>query len=469
MTVSELLPGFSSPAGFSAWLSAVSSAADNALPDGARIDRLGAALQHQVLLARASYARGHVIGTGGKAVVALRWDHHLNSLESKVLPLLTARGLPSGLAHLTAPNGDGQSSNFTWDKGRAWNWQGMEFWSHGLDHTDPRSDPDGPYAGYLRHIVETKAEIEAQGIRCQGWMQPGISNPDPNFPGPPYDGMLSDEAAVLTPTGWMLGATYPVFEGDVNGYLRPLPSKVQYGLGHYTIDSVTSLPTLTAILDQAQRYKAGVEFMLHATFLDQATRITTALFTQFLDELVTRRSNGLLEILTPSGLYYADPSSSYRYNALANGDFKGAAHVPTSTSAGTIGAWDLVGSNYTLVTDGTGHNGSNYVTCPLATGVSVIRQIIPTNVFTPGQTYMAEAWYRAPGTASQARMIISDHNNQVTPTPITITPTLGAGSTWTPIRQAFTAPMTATNMRLQVGRIGSGGPVDVSDVSVRPV
>jgi hypothetical protein len=421
-----------------------------------------------VLLARASRARGRVIGTAGKAAVALRWDHHLNSLESKVVPLLTARGLPSGLAHLTDFSGDGNSGNATWDDVRLWNWQGMEVWSHGVDHTDPRSDPDGPYAGYIKNIVDTKVEIEAQGIRCQGWMQPGISNPDPNFPGPPYDGMLSDEASVLTPTGWMLGATHSVFEGDVNGYLRPLPTGVQYGLGHYTIDSVTSLATLTAILDQAERYSAGVEFMLHATFLDQATRITTALFTQFLDELVTRRNAGRLEILTPSGLYYADPNSTSRYNAIANGSFD-ATHVPTSTSAGTIGAWDLVGSNYILVDDGSGHDGSNYVTCPLATGVSVIRQIIPTNVFTPGQTYMAEAWYRAPGTASQARMIISDHNNQSNPVPITLVPTLGAGSDWTPIRQAFTAPMTATNMRLQVGRIGNGGPVDVSDVSIRPV
>jgi hypothetical protein len=443
---------------------ALPSAPAAAFPVGAGVDPYGAALAHQVLRTRAAYARGHTIGTSGRASVAFRLDHHKASVKSKVVPLLQARGIPSGLAVLTDLDGDGQGAGVTWDDLRAWNWRGMEMWSHGIDHTDPRSDPGGPDAGYVKHIVDTKAEIEAEGLFCQGWMQPGISNPDPNFPGPPYDGMFGTEAEVMTQSGWMVLSTYAHLEGDVNGYLRPAHSGVQYGLGHYTIDSATSLATLTAILDRAERYCASVEFMLHATFLDQSGRITTALLTSFLDELVTRRNAGRLEILTPSGLYYADPRSTNRYDAIVHGTFEGQTH---DTTAQTIGAWDLVPSTYTLVTNGVGHSGTSYVVCPAET--SVIRQIIPANVFTPGQAYEAEAWFRAPNTASQARLIISDHNNQTSPVPITLTPTLGAGSDWTPVRATFTPTLATTQVRIQVGRIGNGGDVWVDDVSVRPV
>jgi hypothetical protein len=145
----------------------------------------------------------------------------------------------------------------------------------------------------------------------------------------------------------------------------------------------------------------------------------------------------------------SDPRSTNRYDAIVHGTFEGQTY---DTTAQTIGAWDLVPSTYTLVTNGVGHSGTNYVVWPA--GTSVIRQIIPANVFMPRPDLRGGSMVPRAPTASQARLIVSDHDNQASPVPITLT---------------FTPQFATTQVRIQVGRIGNGGDVWVDDVSGRPV
>jgi len=428
-----------------------------------RIDNLEGAYASRVLAQEAAAARGFTIGTNGKAVVAFREDHWLDEFRTKVISLLQARSIPFGLAHLTnfSVGGDGGSMNTTWADVFAWHKRGGEVWSHGSNHKDPT--PDG-YAGLIREIVGTKTEIESHFIKCQGWMQPGISEQLTDEV--PYDGMFADESTINSQTGRLLMSTHAHIEGDIGGYFRSLPTGVQYGLGHYTIDSVTSLATLTALVEEAEDNKSGIEFMLHASMLDDATRITTAILTSFLDYLVTEWDAGRIEILTPSGLYYADPYSTYRKNLVLDGGFEG---IVIDTGADTLGAWDLVTDIYSLGTDG-GHTGTNYLIVPAVTGSSVVRQVMEVGKHSPGQTYMLEAWFKNVGAASVARMIVVDHD---VPSNMTETKTMNMGidQGWTKLRLAFTPPLNMTGeLRIQVGRNGiTGGTIHVDDVTVQPI
>lgn len=61
------------------------------------------ALNHQSLREDYLRARGGPIGTDGVAAIALRFDHGLANFGTTILPMLTARQLPSSLAVNPSP------------------------------------------------------------------------------------------------------------------------------------------------------------------------------------------------------------------------------------------------------------------------------------------------------------------------------------------------------------------------------
>ena len=262
--------------------------------------------QDPILTQVESFGKGGVVGTSGRTPIAIRFDDWHDTLGPTVWPLMRERGLPASLACISRRGVNAWFTTTTWSTVQSWVKEGLEIWSHGTDHLDPA--PDG-YAGLVREIETSKAELELQKFRVHGFAVPGTS---PAF----WD--LYDPSDWKAEYARMLQATYPLIEAYTEGLYRTLPSDARYGLDHATISDgpYQTLPELTAFVETARRMGGGMEFMVHAGNLGGSGRLPLAVFTAFLDYLVNERDAGRIEIVTPSSLVFADPSSTRRLDLI---------------------------------------------------------------------------------------------------------------------------------------------------------
>lgn len=423
------------------------------------VSRLGIG-GHLPVRSRIQRSRGGYIGTSGKGVVAFRVDHGVDPFLATFWPLMRDRGIPAGLGVLTGcvndPADSYEPTSSTWANILTANWEGVEVWSHSHTHLDPA--PLGSGGTLTEEINTSKSLIEAQGMMVMGWQMPGV----PGVTTPSYSALFDSLADFNSEVGQRLLETYGLIECDIDGVRRQLPTDGCYGLSHFTIDTVT-LAQAQAQVDLAVRFGWGLELMFHPRYLNGVGYMSTADFTSLLDYVKTLWDAGSIEVLTPSGLAFADPGRTYRMNLLSQTSFEG-----ITRSGTTMGDWSLSSNSsaITLKTDG-GRTGDNYVRFDPTTAYAQQANAHVFQIGASGGTFIAEGWCRAPGTNGTARLIVLD-NSGATAFTLTKTQALTGGAGWTRVRLPFTIPPLCTNLTVRIGW-SAGSTVDWDDVTVQAI
>ncbi len=401
-------------------------------------------VQRLDLAERAATSKGGSIGVGNKAVISLRFDDYHDAFQANILPLLIARGLPAGFASIDSRVDQPWFSTTTWDQVRNWNQRGVEIWSHGHDHKDPTPDGD---AGLVEQIVTSKAMLEAQGMKVQGWMQPGATPVAP--PAVPYGvDMTQIEHLYTSRAGQLILGTYPLSCTDALGSFRTIPTALRHGLAHSTVSDGVSYASTTNLIDVAIRDRLALQLMCHAGNLGQPGNMTLAEFANLLDYIVAAWDAGTVEVLTPSGMMFADRSTN-RLDLFRRGDFES-----ISTNDTNFAGW---GSTFTVETTG-GVSGNNFLR-GTATG-AILSQRVPVlrARLLDGETFVFDAWARAnSSTYTTTRILLQSYP---TTTALNLDLFHGAGTTpltWTKVRFAFTIPPGVDELLVGLGRTGGGG------------
>jgi hypothetical protein len=415
---------------------------------------------HAARLSLSRRAKGGPIGTSGKGVVAFRVDHQLDEFRSLTWPILRDRGIPCGIGVVTEAVGDAtyylDPTATTWAQLQAAHWEGAEVWSHSASHDDP-----APHGGLsLRdEIVGSRETLEANGMIPVGWQMPGVTpcltaNYSPNF---------TDNAQFGTEVGQLLLATYGLIEfgSRAAGARRVLPTDGSHGLSFTNIETV-SLVQAKAQVDLAINYGLGVEVIHHPRNIGKPGYMSTADFTALVDYVLAAWNAETLEVLTPSGLAFADPGRTHRFNLIRQGDFEGLSMAGT-----TIGTqWNVNNATGITVETSGGHSGSNFLRFSGAVNYAFQGYTFIAEGDLQSQAFLADAWVRnQSGSASVARMYLLDNSGNNPTFVRDIRLNLSAGQGWTKMRAPFCIPKTCTNLVLRISRF-SGGDVDFDDVRI---
>lgn len=401
----------------------------------------------------ACQAKGGVIGVGDVGVVAFRFDDGNETFHSTVYPLLTARGIPASFAAITTLSAQTWSDGDTSANMLTRNQNGIEVWSHGTDHKDPSPNGLDGTNGLVDQIVNSKAVIEGWGIKCQGWAQPGatqLGTPTPYGTGFTDDDSLRGYAALL------IRQTYPISEMYVTGTTRNVPNGQFHGLDHVTISDGITYAAAQALVDRAIRLKTGVVLMVHAHNLGVGSNLTVGELTTLLDYIVTCWDAGTLDVVTPSGLMFADKGST-RVELLAGaGTFEDAA------------LWNL-DTGRTIPTNG-GHSGNNYLSTTSSTTSLTTPVNRPDNLTErrfDGETFLFEGWARSNGVSTTVSRVVIQSYPSTSLLNLSLTKS-GITTSWTRVRHAFTVPPTCNEITIGLGR-NSGDGIDWDDVTIRKV
>lgn len=387
--------------------------------------------------------KGGSIGTGGRGVVALRFDHHNPEFQANVLPLLKARGLPYTHAQYANALSAEQEGGYTGDTQTGMTWAqvqaasinaGGEIFSHSWTHADASGLTE-----LTREIIGSRDYLEQQmpELPVEGFIQPGIAGGagvwdgfDSGFDNPD---MWRNHLA-----GRLIRTAYGVYSGT-GSYYNPLTGDGGDGIAHYTLDTNTTSASGIGLLTNTAEMRTGLVFMLHPRSLDfGAGYITTAVLVEILDKIVELRDAGRILPLTMSGLACATPAHSFRQN-LGRG---GALDSTSSAWGGTTG-WTIGGG----IASGSTSAGS------LARSENVGQL-----GWAGGGAREVSAEFRAP-TGATVRVHARDFN---TPTLLDVTRevTLPASEAWVPISAPFILPMSTDLLRHEYGRV-SGGAVEL--------
>ena len=423
---------------------------------------------HAVRVADVRRSKGGVIGTNGKGVVAWRIDHQIDAYRSTIWPILRDRGMPAGLGVVTDavadPTDPLDPTATTWAQLTTAHWEGNEIWAHSATHADP-----APYGGLTveEEILKPRTTLEAQNLHPVGWQMPGVSGVQT----PNYSNAFNTAAQFASRPGQLLTGTYGLIEIDrgSQGNRRVLPTNGCYGLGHFTIDTVT-LAAAKAQVDLARDYGMGVEIMLHPKYIGMNGYMSVADFTALVDYVKGLWDAGSIEVLTPSGLAFADPGQTRRLNLIRSGGFEGV--VPSGTTYGPWLANNATG--ITVQTDG-GQEGSNYAR--FSGSVNYLNQgytfVGEGNL--GAAAFLFEAYVRNNSAATSiARMQLLDNSGNNPTFARDVKTTLTAGQGWTKVRVPFCIPKTCTNIQARISRFTTGsdgatGDVDFDNIKVQAI
>ncbi len=410
------------------------------------------------LLEKERMSKGGVIGTAGRGVVALRFDDYQNIFGEKIYPLLEARGLPSSMVLISRFSTSHKwGMGTTWDDIKEWNQNGVEIWSHGTDHNDYNKDGD---SGLYSQIVTSKEEIEAQDIKVVGWALPGVKPSTKNLP---YNGLKKPED-YNSPTGRLLMDTYALTEAYAYKPSRILPMDVYHGANHITVsDGEETLSSSIEAIDVAIKNKSGIELMCHAGNLGEPGNMTFEEYETLLDYIKTQWDNGSIEVLTPSGMFFADPNSSNRLKLNADDSFEG-------LTVANPGAWKET-KNWDGVTIETssGRTENNLLRINGNADDSGVTQKIANldKLGVSGEQFVFEGWCRANGNEDTAGVVqINDYDN---PNELKIVKNaVSEGTSWTRVRFVFCVPPGTKNITLSLYR-GTGAGIDWDDVTIKKI
>lgn len=270
----------------------------------------GSAAAGRADLLRAS--RGGRIGTGGKAVVSLRFDHNLGSFDEKIKPLLLERGIPATMpcfVNMMNPqpgysNDDSAAAGKTWTDLAQNFYRGIEVFSHSYSHQDAATTED-----LEREIVQSRSRLEAYvpDMRVHGWAMPGVG-------GTQYmdwwKAWVEPETRLAHPAGQLLGSTYGTYNVSGYGYNELGKAQSRY----FGIENLKTADTAKAYIDQAIATTTGVTLMAHPNRVGTDGYIPVSVLAEILDYIVEKRDAGEIMVLTMGGQAVADPSTSWRHN-----------------------------------------------------------------------------------------------------------------------------------------------------------
>ena len=258
------------------------------------------ASRQEAVRERLFQSRGGRVGTGGKGVVALRFDHGVPAFTEHILPMLEARGLPASQCHHV------DDPEASWTQANTNFGSGVEVHSHSWTHRDTTSDME-----IRKEIVESRQELESliPNALVAGWMTPGAGTEA-------YDGWWAAtglEARAPFYAQELIDSTYG--SADTSSSVWNVLGARHWG--HRSIDRDSGFSQYQSLIDQAANTKTGVVLMVHPTFIrDQETYIDFSEYEQVLDYIVAQRDAGKIEVLTVAGMTLADPSTDYRDNML---------------------------------------------------------------------------------------------------------------------------------------------------------
>lgn len=251
--------------------------------------------------------RGRLIGTGGKAAVALRFDHHLAQFGDKVLPLLKKYRLPWGQM-INAGNIGKGNDTWAWSKlAQECHISGGEVWNHSWSHSDIT------FTGAADREVTLGLDDLRAGVPTlwvDGWALPGQAN----MLG--MEGGDTPETLYDTYPGRLVLAQHAFVRGYYPGIYQPLAGPNLIGAPHVTMDAQAAT-WCEAVIRGAISNQAGLTLMLHPNYLDTAGRMTTADLDRVLGFIAARRDAGELMVLSNTGILMADSARPDTANILS--------------------------------------------------------------------------------------------------------------------------------------------------------
>lgn len=279
-----------------------------AAPRGSGADG-GSAFRRDAIVDAGIKRRGGVIGTAGKAAVALRFDHHLPAFKSKILPLLKEYRLPWGqMLNPARIASGGEGMTYAQIATECYN-TGGEAWHHSYSHTDM---PDAATAN--REVIRGFDDLRAglPGLYIDGWAGPGQTVQMG------LEGSDTPEKFWGSYPGRLVLERHAFVRGYYSGVYQPLAGPNLIGAPHSTIDTLDAA-YVSGLVRGAIAAGAGLTLMLHPNYLDTAGYMTTAALRTILADLAAKRDAGELLMLTPTAILLADASSDYRRNLLTTG------------------------------------------------------------------------------------------------------------------------------------------------------
>jgi len=297
-------------------------------------------------------------------------------------------------------------------------------------------------------------------LRVHGWQQPGI--PGLTFPG---------YAAVWEAEGYdwsteypqVVMGRYPLVEMGGNGAgnkYRWLPTGPGYDMPHFSMDSMTGATAIAGI-DKAIGSGFSVELMHHPKYVVAGTAtLDVAGLTAVLDHVVALRDAGTVEVLTASGMAFADPTTARRLNILRNGDF----------ASGFFTDWTTIGAGVT-----SGAEGSiKYANFPDGATDRTLGQVLSDGTVRAlglqGTTMQVKARVKVVGSvAAPLRFEIRDSSN--TANLFQLRTTTHPAGDWRTVTFPFTLHPDTTALGLEFFRNagGDGSDVYLADVKIEPV
>lgn len=228
-----------------------------------------------------------------------------------------------------------------------------------------------------------------------------------------------------------------------------------------------TLAQAKAQVDVAKDYGMGVEIMLHPKYIGMAGYMSVADFTALVDYVKGLWDAGDIEVLTPSGLAFADPGQTRRLDLIRTGGFEGI--VPAGTVHGPWTANNATG--ITIGTDG-GFEGTNYARFGASVNYLYQGYTFVGEGNMGASAFVMEAMVRNTSAVSaQARFVVVD-NSGLNPTfNRDVKFTVAAGQGWTKARMPLCIPKTCTNLQARISRFtansADGATVDFDQVRVR--
>lgn len=272
--------------------------------------------------------KGGTIGTGGKAAVAFRFDHHTGPFLDKIMPIMEANRMPWAQALNSRTQGDGNNTMSWADLQDLALRTGGEVHNHGATHLDAST-----LEALADEIVTGLAELRTALplLPIDGWMQPGTSGT--------YGGLQPGRGTDnwTTTAGRLILAHHPVAFNYKHGTMSRLSGTPKIGQAHLTLDGQTADNILPEI-DRAIAMRAGVVLMIHPSNIDAEGGMPLADFTRIVEYVASKRESGDLVVLTPTGIQVADAGHDYRRPLLSMEVSEGAKSSQRLATRGTVAA-----------------------------------------------------------------------------------------------------------------------------------
>lgn len=268
-----------------------------------------AALQRDAIVDAGIKRRSSKIGTGGKAAIALRFDHHFAQFNSKIMPLLRQHKLPWGQMVNIGRFGTGNDTLTPAQVASLCYTSGGELWNHGWSHSNITNKPEAD-----REVTQGLSALKAAfpGLYIDGWAGPG----QPDLMG--MEGSDTPEKFYGTYPGQLVLQQHAFVRGYYPGIYQRMGLPNLIGAPHTTIDTL-DFAYVSGLVRGAQASTAGLTLMLHPNYLDTPGYMTTAQLSQILAFIATERDAGELVVLSPTGILLADSSTSDRWNLVTSG------------------------------------------------------------------------------------------------------------------------------------------------------